>query len=88
MVGRGSIWSAHNTIISTKLTTTTPTITFKKGQLSEYNKDNNKGQEDSPKKKQFPKKTVVVMTGGKSNEASSGEDERHKRKRQYIAFII
>lgn len=50
VVGRGSVWLTQNTIISTKLTTTTPTVTFKKGRSSEYNKDNNKGQEDSPKK--------------------------------------
>lgn len=56
--------------------------------LFEYTKDDKRGLENSPKKEQFPKKTVKVVAERKGKKASNREDKRNKGNRQYITSIV
>lgn len=61
---------------------------IKKGWISKYTKYIKRGRDESPKRKQSPKKTVEVVVRNKGKEASSMEYDGNKGKLQYIASII
>ena len=50
---------------------------IKKIGLSEYTEDGKKSREDSPRKKQSPKKNFKVMVGGKGKETGNEDEEKY-----------